>query len=583
MLSLTTLPLLVLLPPAIAAFLAGASSRSLVPNPGLVASWTVRLGLTLSLVAAAAILVRLPPTGIVDLTLWRLDSELPVTLQFGVGGLGLAAMVLAAALVVSFSAGDRRPLVSSALAVAALGGVLAAMAGGLLSLFVGLQLSAVGGIGISYARSPRAASRRVVWAAVADQAVALVWLGAVVALYHSAGTVQFSDIPTGSINFVLAVILLVPALVRLSSAGLLLWSVPGAEGARALDLADWLSVVAVPTSLVILLRDLQLSGGVWPSPAFGTMLDAVGLTAALAIAVVVLVRRRPGGEVGALLVVAAALTFLGFGSNSPAGTELGVGAGLFLELLAAFLPRSLATTTQGLRSLTQRGQWASVALRVVIVAAGSPVSLAFTASLLGLGLGLQAGGLAGLMPTLGYGGCLFCLCLLFPLLLRLRGGGYSWRSSFLLLPGGLVVAGAIAGGWILTGPVAAIAFSGAAVPAPITSPDPLSVQIPGILYPQGYVALLALLLLLALGAVRYAAGATVWPRWDYSASLDGTAEAMPAPFRVNLDLSRWMRRLGRVGRAVILGLDLSERELAERPVWLWLATTFAVAWLMAQR
>jgi hypothetical protein len=33
----------------------------------------------------------------------------------------------------------------------------------------------------------------------------------------------------------------------------------------------------------------------------------------------------------------------------------------------------------------------------------------------------------------------------------------------------------------------------------------------------------------------------------------------------------------------VAALELSEREVAERPVWLWLATTLALTWLLTQR
>ena len=580
MLSLTTLPLLLLILLAVATFLAGASSRSLFPNPGLMASWTVRVGLVLALAVAAAILVQIQPTGTVAVTLWRIESHLPVTLQFGVGGLGIAMVAMVAALVVSFAAADRRPLVSAALGLAALGSVMAAMSGDLLSLFVGLQLSAAGGIGISYARSPRAASHRIVWAAVADQAVALIWLGAVVALYHSAGTLQFTDVPTSSVNYVLAAILLVPALVRLGSVALLLAAPSTHPGARALDVADWLVVAAVPTALVILLRDLQLSGGVWPAASFGTVLDALGLALALGVALWLMLERRRSAGLGALLLAGVALTLLGFGSDSPSGVELGVGSALFLEFLAGFLPRALGSPGDTAPGTRGRG-WAGALLRAGTLAAGSPLSLGFTTAVVGVGLGMQAGGAAGLMPTVGYAACLILLCLLIPYFLGLRLEGSSWRLWFLTVPGGFLVAGSIAGGWVLTGLASAIAFSGATVPVAVTAPDPLLVQLPGILYPQGYLALLALLVWVAVTALRYAAALPVGPA--HIAPSAGAPEAAPRSLVPAVDLSGVQSAARWALRAVTVGLELSERELAERPVWLWLSTAAAIAWLMAQR
>jgi hypothetical protein len=580
LLSLTALPLLLLLLLAGAAFLAGASSRSLFPNPGLVASWTVRLGLLLALAVAVAILVQIQPTGTVEVTLWRIESHLPVTLAVGVGGLGIAMVAMVAALVVSFAAADRRPLVSAALGLAALGSVMAALSGDLLSLFVGLQLSAAGGIGISYARSPRAASHRIVWAAVADQTVALIWLGAVVALYHSAGTLQFSDIPTSSVNYVLAAILLVPALVRLGSAALLMAAPSTRPGGRALDVADWLVVAAVPTALVILLRDLQLSGGVWPAASFGTILDTLGLGLALGVGLWLVLARQRSAGLGALLLAAVALTLLGFGSDSPSGVELGVGSALFLEFLAGFLPRVLGPPGDARSAAGEQG-WATALMRMGVLAAGSPFSLGFTAAALGLLLGLRTGGGAGLMPTVGYAACLLLLCLLSPSFLRLRPAGFSWRLWFLTVPGGFLVVGAIAGGWALTGLASAIAFSGATVPVAVTAPDPLLLQLPGILYPQGYLALLALLLLIGASALRYAAGLPLSPSRPTFAA--GAADAPRRELGRAVDLSGLESAARWALRSVTTGLEMSERELAERPVWLWLSTAAAMAWLMAQR
>ncbi len=580
MLSLTALPLLLLVLLAVTAFLAGASSRALFPNPGMVASWTVRLGLLLGLVVATAILVQIQPTGSVDVILWRIDSQLPVTLQFGVGGLVIAIVALVAALVVSFAAADRRPLVSATLGVAALGSVLAAMSGDLLGLFIGLQLSAVGGIGISYARSPRAASHRIVWAAVADQTVAIVWLGAVVALYHSGGTIQFSDIPTSSVNYVLAAVLLVPALVRLGSVALLMAATGSRPGARELDVADWLAVAAVPTALVVLLRDFQLSGGSWPSQSFGTILDTLGLLLALGVGLWVFLDRRPSALLGALLLGGVALTLLGFGSDSPAGVELGVGAALFLEALAGFLPRALGSSAEAAAAPAGR-RWGETAMRLGTMAAASPLSLGVTAALLGVTLGLRTGGSAGLMPTLGYAACLLLLCILLPSFLRLRVEAGPWRHWFLAVPGGLLVAGSIAGGWVLTGLAAAIAFSGATAPVAVTSPDPLLLQLPGILYPQGYLALLVLLLLAAIAALRYAAELPILPPVEIHPAVESAAAMSALVPGVDLSgvegVGRWARR------TVAMGLELSERELAERPIWLWVTTSAAIAWLMAQR
>ena len=578
MLSLTDLPLTLLLVLAAATFMAAASSRTLFPNPGVVAGWSVRIGLLLALAVVAAMVVQVQPAGTVAVTLWRIDPELPVTLQFGIGGLGIAAVALLAALVVSFAAADRRPLVYAALGVAALGSVMAALAGDLVSLFVGLQLSAAGGIGISYARSPRRASHRILWAGVADQSVALVWLGAAVALYHSAGTVQFSDVPTSSVNYVLAALLLLPALVRLGSVTLLLGAPGQHPGERGLDVADWLVVAAVPTALVVLLRDLQLSGGTWPAPSFGTILDALGLGLALAVSALVWREHRSAAASAALLPAAASLMLLGFGLDSPVGVELAVAAALFLEALAGFLPRTIGPATV---VRPESGDRVGTALWVGVMAAGSPLSLGFAAALLGLALGLRSGGGTGLMPTLGYAACLFLLCLIIPACLRRPQAPPSWRLWFLIVPGGFLVVGAIAGGWVLTGLGAALAFSGANVPVPVTAPDPLLLQLPGILFPQGYLAVLAGLLLLAVLAFRYAAGLPVIAGASAEPALVGGVA--PPGWARRLDFQGVQSALSRARQVAETGLALAERELAERPVWLWLTTAAAIAWLMAQR
>ncbi|MHB8394275.1 MAG: hypothetical protein ACYDC5_07180 [Candidatus Dormibacteria bacterium] len=582
MLALTSLPLLALLFPGLGALAAGVVSRPLVRDPGAWARWAVRGGLLLALAAASYLLFRIQPSGTVGVTLWQFYPTLPVTLQAEVGGTTISILVLTAALVVSFSAADRRPLASAALGLAAMGGVLAALSGGLLSLFIGLQLSAVGGIGLSYARFPRAASHRIVWAAVADQSVALIWLGAVVAVYHSAGTLQFNDIPTGAMNFSLAVVLLVPAVVRLSTVVLLGRGGTAGQGLRDADLADWLTVAAVPTALVLLLRVQELSGGSWPSAGFGTVVDLLALLAALSAAWRLL--RSPAGaaDVGALLLVAVALTLLGFGSNSPTGTELGVGAGLFLQVAAAFLPRAALSG----QPAAEPGGWIARSLtwllRIGIWAAFFPFSLALVVAVTGLALALGSGGWQGLMPTLGYGSCVVTLGLTFRAVGRLPpiGAGVRWA---LAVPAVILIGSATLSGWAVNGLAGTISFSGAQITGPLSSPDPLSLAMPGLLLPAGYLALLTALLGIGWMALRYAFG----PQ-----PLEATGEVGERPVHSEelvpggggpLDSRRVLAFVKAVREVAAMGLAISERELAERPVWLWFATTATVAWLMAQR
>jgi hypothetical protein len=583
MLSLTTLPLLVLGLPALGAFLAGALPTPARLEPGMIARWLVRVSIALGGAGALDLLLRIGPGGTVQVTLWQVGPGLPVTLQFGVAGLLMALLVLGAALLVSFSARDRRPLASSALGLAVVGGLMAALAGGLLGLFIGLQLSAVGGIGLSYARSPRTASHRIIWAAVADQTVALVWLAAVLTIYHTAGTLQFSDIPTGSVNFVSAWILLIPALVRLGSVSLLWWR-RGNEraAARSLDVADWLAVAAIPTGLTVLLRDLQLSGGSWPSPSFGTILDLLGLGLALVVGAASLLvwrRHRSGAAVTLTLV---ALILVGFGTDSPGGVELAVASALFLELLVYFLPRLSSSpappwSPTGLRAGIL-GAW----LRLGTLGLVSPLSFGFTAAVLGFELEAPDRSL-GLLPAAGYAACLAVLCLALPGLLRLRPpapGGTGW---VLAIPAGLAIAFTVAGGWAVTGVAAAFAFSTTAVTSPLTAPDPLLLQVPGLLYPVGYLAILLGMLLAAAAALRYALGLA--PRFWPSQAAESQVEPEPPPGIPALrERLLQMSSSARSALGVLnFGLAMSEREVAERPIWLWMGLTALAAWFMAQR
>ena len=587
MLSLTELAFLALLLPGAAALASGVMGRPWPASAGTWARWVVRAGLVLALADVVALLDLIQPSGSLPVTLWEFDARVPVTLQVDVSGAAIAIAVLGAALVVSFSASDRRPLASAALGLAALGGVLVALSGGLLSLFVGLELSAVGGIGISYARSPRAASTRIVWAAAADQVVALIWLGALVVIYHQVGTLQFADIPTSVVTFALAAILLVPAVVRLAGAGLLAadgWDLRPRDATRALDVADWMAVVAVPTALVLILRVRQLTGGTWPGPAFGTMLDVAGLGFAMAALVVVLLSPRGQSEVRTLLLAAGGLILLGFGSNSAAGAELAIGAGIFMELAVAFLPRALFGS-HALAPSTQGQRWAWMQTSAGVVAAMLPISLGVTVAMVGLSLELQAGLAGGGMPILGYAIVLAALAILVSrasVFLR-APGSWDW---VLALPATGLLGAALLPGWVLTSVAAPIAFAGVAVTTPVTAPDPFVVQLASLVWPVGY-----LTILLALGggaylALRYAAGIPVWPEWHPGTAAEPpSAPAWLAAPRAALagswrHLQAGSMRLLRVGA---LAVELSERELAERPIWLWLTTTAAIGWLMAQR
>jgi len=578
-LSLTELAFLAPVLPAGAALASGAVGRPWLAGGGVLARWLVRGGLLLALIDVALLLSLIQPAGSVQVTLWEFDARLPVTLQVDVGGAAIAIAVLAAALVVSFSASERRPLASAALALAALGGVMVALSGGLLSLFVGLELSAVGGIGISYARYPRAASSRIVWAAAADQGVALIWLGAVIVVYRQVGTLQFADIPTSVVGFALAGILLMPAVVRLAGVALLApdGGKRGQQGAgRALDVADWMAVVAVPTALVLILRVRQLTGGSWPSPAFGTLLDLVGLVF-VGVALGFLLLGPVGqSEVRALLLGTSGLVLFGFGSNAGIGVQLALGAGIFMELAVAFLPRALFR--HGVQS-GRAQRWARLGAALV------PISLGGTVAMLGLTVALQAGGSRGVLPALGYALVLAVLAAVAVRGLMLGGAAGTWDWA-LSVPALGLLGTAMLPGWVLTSLAGPIAFAGSAASTGLTAPDPLVVQIGSTVWPVGYLALLMGLGGLAYLALRYAVGLPIWPAPASAQPEQPVAAALwrvsfPAPITIGWShLLTWIDRLLRAGS---LAAELAERDLAERPVWLWLATISVVGWLMAQR
>jgi len=578
-LSLTELAFLALLLPALAALASGIMGRPWPASAAVGARWLVRAGLALALADVSILLALIQPAGSVSATIWEFDARLPVTLQVDGSGAVIAIAILAAALVVSFAASEQRPLASAALALAALGGVLVALSGGLLSLFVGLELSAVGGIGLSYARYPRAASSRIVWAAAADQVVAIAWLGAVVVVYHQVGTLEFADIPTGVVTFALAGVLLVPAVVRLAGVGLLAVSSGEprrSDAARAVDVADWLGVVGVPTALVLILRVRQLAGGSWPDPAFGTALDLVGIVFAGTALGLWLWSSRSGSEARALLLASSGLILLGFGSNSAAGAELAVGAAIFTELAVTLLPRALFLT---------RRRPSPALVGTGGVAAMVPICLVATVALLGLTLELGVGGALGIVPALGY---VLVLAVIGMVAARSRGlvgspGGWDWA---LAVPAAGLLAAALVPGWVLTSVAALIAFPGAAVASGLTAPNPFVVQLGSTLWPLGYLVILLGLAAVAWLALRYAVGLEVW-----AGSPSGQpGEPARAPWgRIRLpaaaesagrELLAWSKRIAGAGS---LALELADRDLAERPIWLWLATAAIVGWLMVQR
>ncbi|MGH7640179.1 MAG: hypothetical protein ACREN7_06640 [Candidatus Dormibacteria bacterium] len=572
---LSALPLLLLLLLAGAALVASVVGQ---PRP-MAAVWArsaVRLGLLLALADAVSLLYQLQAGGTVTTTLWELAPNLPVTLAVDRSGAALAIMVLVAALVVSWAAHDEEPLASAALGLAALGAVGAAFAGDLLSLYIGLQLSSAGGIGLSYARRRRAASLRMLWALGADQAIGLVWLAALVELWHRTSTLGLQQIPTGYVTPALAGVLLLPVVVRLLGCAL-----AGAAGAgsRGADVGDWLAVVAIPTSLVLFLRVLGLGGGSWPTPWFGTCLDLLALALGAAALWQSLVRSTRTGGLRALLLAQAALVVVGFGQNSADGTLLALAAGLFVDMAAAFLPRALLPRSGaggGAASVAE-----SVHRRRLGGAAGIlPCFATLALALLGLDLALRAGLVLGVTPALAYLGALVALVFAGFRLRVLVGSSGSWPWPLWVPALGLAAAAALPG-WAVTVAAAALVPPGQLGPTVLIAPDPLSLLAPGFLWPGGYLLVLGAVGLLAAGALRLAAGPM---------SAGPAPPPAKAPPALVLPLApAWLRL-----QLVLLGLgprllggcatmlELADREVTERPVWIWLAGAVAAAWLLAE-
>ncbi|MGH7667602.1 MAG: hypothetical protein ACRENY_02425 [Candidatus Dormibacteria bacterium] len=580
---LTDLALLALLFPAAATLICSALGRPWPRRPDFWARAVLRLGLLLTLADVALLLHQLQPGGTLQLTLWSLEPDLPVTLSVGSSGLVLAVIVLVAALVVSGAAGDRRPLASAALGLAVLGAIGAAFAGDLLGIYIGLQLSSMGGIGLSYARQPRAASRRMVWAVVADQTVGLIWLGGLVELLHHTATLQLTAIPTSFVNPALVGLLLLPAVVRLAGCGLVASSAltgSPASRQRTLDVADWLAVVAVPTSLLLLIRVLGLAGGSWPQPWFGTCLDLLGLVMGGVALFELLISSAPGSGIRGLLLSLGALVVVGFGQNNSSGVVLGLGSGIALELSVAFLPRAALGSRPGWTRVGRgRGRRAAPPFGVAGAVVGTlGCALALGVSVLGLDLSLRAGLELGTAPALVYLVALAALVLAALRLRRLTSSPLTWAWS-LWLPGLCLSAAAILPGWALTTAVADMVPPGTSGPVLLSVPDPLAVLAPGLLWPGGYLILLIAAVAGGSWAVRLATGSRAL----------GVGSTRPMPLPVSPMLAGWAARLGpsQTWRSEVRGwssilLELADREVAERPIWLWLAAAAAAGWLLAE-
>ncbi|MGA7088318.1 MAG: hypothetical protein WA724_02555 [Candidatus Dormiibacterota bacterium] len=586
MLSITDLPLVALLILAGATLVCSGLGRPWPRRSAFWARWVLRLGLLLALADVVAALHVLQPGGTLQARLWLVDPQLPITLSVDLSATVLAVMVLLAGLTVSFTTRERRPLASAALGLAVLGAVGAAFAGDLLSLYIGLQLSTLGGIGLSYARQPRAASARMVWAAITDQGVGLIWLGAMVVVLHRTSTLQLDAIPPGAVSPALAGLLLLPAVVRLAGCGLLAGSVSrGRSGqrARSLDVADWLTVVAIPTALLVLIRIQVLSGGTWPTQWFGTCMDLLAVAVAGLAVVLLLASREPVSRIWALPLSLTALVIVGFGENTADGTLLALAAGIFLELSCAFLPRALLGWREGGHRQQAGGRegggWVRQLSAVSLVAL--PWVLGCEVALLGLDLSLPAGLGAAFAPALAYLLAIAGLVLTIPGLRRLAPVPIRWGWA-LWLPALGLLAAALLPGWAITLAAGALAPPGTTAGTLISAPDPLVLLVPGLILPVGYLVLLALLVGAAVWGMRLATAASS------AVSEAGGGEILPEvslPPKLELVLTgsseppRW---LGEVRGWYSILVRLADREVGERPVWLWLAAAAVAAYMLAE-
>jgi hypothetical protein len=585
-LSITDLPLVALLILAAATLVCSGLGRPWPRRSAFWARWVLRLGLLLALADVVAALYVLQPGGTLQARLWLVDPQLPITISVDLSGTVLATMVLLAGLTVSFTTRERRPLASAALGLAVLGAVGAAFAGDLLGLYIGLQLSTLGGIGLSYARQPRAASARMVWAAIADQGVGLIWLGSMVVVLHRTSTLQLDAIPPGAIRPALAGLLLLPAVVRLAGCGLLAGSVSRSktgQRARSLDVADWLTVVAIPTALLVLIRIQALSGGTWPTQWFGTCIDLLAVAVAGLAVLLLLASREPESRIWALPLSLTALVIVGFGENTANGTLLALAAGLFLELACAFLPRALLGRREAGHRQQARGReaegWARQVAAVSVVAL--PWVLGCEVALLGLDLSLPAGLGAAFAPALAYLLAIAGLVLTIPGLRRMSPVPIRWGWA-LWLPALCLLAAALLPGWAITLAAGALAPPGTISGTLISSPDPLVLLVPGMILPGGYLVLLALLVGAGVWGMRLATGTAstagesrggdILPEISFPAKLELLLIGSAEPPHWLSEVRGWYSILVR----------LADREVGERPVWLWLAGAAVTAYLLAE-
>lgn len=414
----------------------------------------------------------------------------------------------------------------------------------------------------------------------------MIWLGSMVVVLHRTSTLQLNAIPPGAVTPALAGLLLLPAVVRLAGCGLLAGSVSrGRTGqrARSLDVADWLTVVAIPTALVVLLRIQTLSGGSWPAQWFGTCIDLLAVAVGGLAVLLLLASRDPESRIWALPLSLTALVIVGFGENTADGTLLALAAGLFLELSCAFLPRALLGRREGAHSQDatggQGGSWARQQLATALVAL--PWVLGCEVALLGLDLALPEGLGAAFAPVLAYLLAIAGLVLTIPGLRRLspvpiRLGWALW------LPGLCLLGAALLPGWAVTLAAGALAPPGTTSATLISSPDPLVLLVPGMILPGGYLLLLAVLVGVSVWAMRLATGAL--PTASQTRG-GGILPEVSLPARLEVFLTGSARPphwLGEMRGWYSILVRLADREVGERPVWLWLAAAALTAYMLAE-
>jgi hypothetical protein len=207
--------------------------------------------------------------------------------------------------------------------------------------------------------------------------------------------------------------------------------------------------------------------------------------------------------------------------------------------------------------------------------------LGFAVALLGMDLALRGGLELGLAPALAYLIALAGLVLAVPRLRREATSPNRWSWPLWLPVIGLGAA-AILPGWVMTFAASALAPPGTSSVALISAPDPLVILAPGLLWPGGYLVLLAGLVGGGAWAMRLAIG-TNSPIAEPTAL--ATVPSIVLPDRLAAFVARgssapsWTREVRGWYSTLV---RVADREVSERPVWLWVVAAAAAAWLLAE-